>query len=61
MPRTISFSIDKGVRTKYKQMFKDDGTPAEYQGKHVYKEIPSSEATRRLHERFKWYVLQMVW
>lgn len=61
MPRTISFSIDKGVRTKYKQQFKKDGTPAEYQGKHIYKEIPSNEAkpedyTRDLKGLFKlWF------
>jgi predicted ABC-type ATPase len=50
-PRTISFSVSRGIRNRYQQMFRQDGSPAEYDGKHIYKEIPSTEATPEHYTR----------
>lgn len=44
IPRTLAFSVAKGLRTRYEQQFMPDGSPWMYNGKKVYKEIPSAQS-----------------
>lgn len=39
-PRLLAFSVDKGLRIKYKQMEDRDGNPIKHEGKLVFQEIP---------------------
>jgi len=41
-PRLLAFSVDKGLRIKYKQMEDKDGKPIEHDGKLVFQEIPTA-------------------
>jgi len=43
-PTMMAFFIGKGVRIKYEQQFMPDGTPWIYEGKQVYKEIPTKDS-----------------
>jgi hypothetical protein len=43
-PRLLAFSVDKGLRIKYKQMEDKDGNPIEHEGKLVFQEIPTASS-----------------
>jgi len=43
-PRMCAFSIDKGLREKYKLNIDDSGNPVLFQGKKTYKEQPTNES-----------------
>jgi hypothetical protein len=43
-PRLLAFSVDKGLRIKYKQMEDKDGNPIEMDGKFVFQEIPTAHS-----------------
>lgn len=50
--RLLSFSVDKGLRTKFAQQFHDDGSPVIVNGMKAYKEIPGQDDVRSLPEIF---------
>lgn len=50
--RLLSFSVTKGIVTKFSQQFLPDGTPLIVNGMKAYKEIPSSEGIRSKKEIF---------
>jgi len=50
--RLLSFSVDKGLRTKFTQQYKVDGSPVIVNGMKAYKEIPSGEDARTKKEIF---------
>jgi hypothetical protein len=43
-PRLLAFSVDRGLRIKYKQMEDDKGNPVEVDGKLVFQEIPTASS-----------------
>lgn len=45
VPRMLAFSVDKGLRVKIEQQFYDDGEPVIIDGKFIFKEMPSKDAT----------------
>lgn len=50
--RLLSFSVDKGLRTKFTQQFLDDGSPVLVNGMKAYKETPSGGDVRSKKEIF---------
>lgn len=51
--RLLSFSVDKGLRTKFTQQFHEDGTPVIVNGMEAYKEIPAGDDVRSKKEIFR--------
>jgi hypothetical protein len=44
IPRILAFSVDKGLRVKYKQMMYNDGMPVIIDDKFVYQEIAAEDS-----------------
>jgi len=42
--RLLAFSVDKGLRVKFRQMEDSEGNPIKIDGKFVFQEIPTSES-----------------
>jgi hypothetical protein len=51
----LAFSIDRGMRVKYRQIFYKNGDPVMHEGKYVFKEMPTqgSAYTKNLDEIFE--------
>lgn len=44
-PRTLAFSVDRGLREKYRQLRYNDGVPVVIDDKFIFQEIPTEEST----------------